>query len=222
MDSTQRAGEPSAHAGGAGDTSWLRELEKLAGKAEREGALTVGEVLEAMGERAFGFPLLVLALPCAPPFLYGVPQVVAVPILLLTLQMLAGRRAPWMPETLFGKPVRSRRLSAAILEKTARFARRWFGWLEAASKPRLSFLTRPFLRPLYGLVLTIFAASILIPLPGTNTVPGIAVALTAIGLMERDGLVTVGGLIAGALWIGGLIAIAVFGTDAVLSLVRPG
>lgn len=49
------------------------------------------------------------------------------------------------------------------------------------------------------------AASILVPLPSTNTVPGIGVAITSIGLIERDGLMILLGLFIGLLWVAFLL-----------------
>ena len=44
-------------------------------------------------------------------------------------------------------------------------------------------------------------ASILLPLPSTNTVPGIGVAIASLGLIERDGLLVILGLFIGFLWV---------------------
>ena len=41
------------------------------------------------------------------------------------------------------------------------------------------------------------SASILVPLPMTNTVPGFGVAIASFGLMQKDGLMVIGGLIIG-------------------------
>lgn len=54
--------------------------------------------------------------------------------------------------------------------------------------------------------------SILVPLPLTNTVPGIGVALVAVGLIERDALFVVMGLIAALVW----VAILVIGGPALI------
>ena len=62
--------------------------------------ITLGELSDLMEERAFGLLLLVLALPCCLPFVYLLPQLVALPMLVLAAQMASGRKAPWLPETL--------------------------------------------------------------------------------------------------------------------------
>ena len=57
-----------------------------------------------------------------------------------------------------------------------------------------------------------FIASVLVPLPATNTVPGIGVAIASIGLITRDGLLVLAGLFIGTAWILLLVVgITVFG-----------
>ncbi len=185
--------DPAAEDGAADDGTG-------AGAGARGRTVSLGWILERIHERAFGLFLLVLALPCCVPFLYGVPQIVALPMLAVTAQMLAGRRAPWLPARLA-----ARRVSEESHARMVSRAEPWLRALEAVSRPRLSALTRPPLDRLTALALTLFAASILVPLPGTNTVPGIAVAIAAIGLLERDGLLVLGGATLGGAWIAVLI-----------------
>ncbi|MEL6652821.1 MAG: exopolysaccharide biosynthesis protein, partial [Bacteroidota bacterium] len=77
--------------------TFLQSLEAMAAEAPEEG-FSLHQILDRLEERAFGAMLFILALPCAIPFLYGVPQVVSLPMMALTLQMLAGREEPWLPE----------------------------------------------------------------------------------------------------------------------------
>jgi len=133
----------------------------------------------------------------------------------LTLQMLAGREEPWLPEK-FGQ----RKIDKAGLTRMATFGRKWFGWLEHISHPRLTWLTGPKAERLVAVFLTVFCASILIPLPSTNTMPGIGVAIAAFGLMSRDGVLVILGLIIGSIWISLLVLAAMFGFDAATDLIR--
>ncbi|MEM7492689.1 MAG: exopolysaccharide biosynthesis protein [Pseudomonadota bacterium] len=193
--------------GRAETQTFLQSLEALANEAEPDG-LSLHDVFDQLNERAFGAALFVLALPCAIPFLYLVPQIVSLPMMALTLQMLAGREEPWLPER-FGK----RRIDKAGLTRMAQFGRKWFGWLERFSRPRLTWLTGHRSERIIALFLTVFCASILIPLPLTNTTPGIAVAIACFGLMSRDGLMLILGLTIGSLWVSLLLfGVIFFGT----------
>ncbi|MCT4683058.1 MAG: exopolysaccharide biosynthesis protein [Roseicyclus sp.] len=182
-------------------------LARLARDAETEtgtdtGAKTVtlGWILGQLRERAFGLFLLVLALPCCIPFLYGVPQVVALPLLFVSAQVMIGRRLPWLPARLA-----ARRVATGSLQSLSQRAAPWLMRIEAVSRPRLAALTHRPLDQLVGLALVVFSASILVPLPGTNTVPGVAVVIVAMGLLQRDGLMVILGGVLGSAWIATLI-----------------
>ncbi|WP_284261168.1 exopolysaccharide biosynthesis protein [Roseicyclus amphidinii] len=162
--------------------------------------VTLGWILGQLRERAFGLFLLVLALPCCIPFLYGVPQVVALPLLFVSGQVMIGRRLPWLPARLA-----ARRVSTGSLQSLSQRAAPWLVRIEAVSRPRLAVLTHRPLDQLVGLALVVFSASILVPLPGTNTVPGIAVVIVAMGLLQRDGLMVILGGMLGSAWIATLI-----------------
>ena len=70
---------------------------------------------------------------------------------------------------------------------------------------RLGFLTRTPLDHIVGAALVLFSASILVPLPATNTVPGFAVVVVAMGLLQRDGVLVLLGALLGTAWIATLI-----------------
>lgn len=187
--------------------------ERLAGlAADAEGeAVSLDWVMGQLHERAFGLFLLVLALPCCIPFLYGIPQVVALPLMFVSLQIAIGRRTPWLPERLAARTV-----SSSGLQSLAERAGPWLRRIEAISHPRLGALTRPPMDRLVGLALVLFSASILVPLPGTNTVPGFAVVVAAMGLLQRDGVLVVLGVLLGTAWIASLV----FAGATLVSLIK--
>ncbi|KZY47757.1 polysaccharide synthesis protein exod [Roseovarius sp. HI0049] len=185
-------------------------LDQLVARAGGE-QVTLGWILDQLHERAFGLFLLILALPCCIPFLYGVPQIVALPLMFISVQILIGRRVPWLPRRLAARDV-----STEGLRGLSRRAGPWLRRIEAVSRPRLGVLTRAPLDHLVGAALVLFSASILVPLPGTNTVPGFAVVLVAMGLLQRDGILVLIGALIGTAWIGTLL----FAGATLASLIR--
>ncbi|MCR9121608.1 MAG: exopolysaccharide biosynthesis protein [Phyllobacteriaceae bacterium] len=164
---------------------------------EASAEITLGELSDAMEERAFGLLLLILALPCCLPFVYLLPQLVALPMVVLAWQMAMGRRAPWLPETL-----RKRRLPIdGMLDVVDRTRRYGGGFVERLAHPRLIGLTGDRGTRVIGALLVVPCLSILVPLPLTNTVPGFGVSLAAVGLIERDGLFVIAGLLIGLAWV---------------------
>lgn len=196
----------------AGERTLLQTIEALAEAAPEEG-FSLREIFDRLDESAFGAGLFLLALPCCIPFLYGVPQVVALPMLALAAQMVMGREEPWLPAKLA-----ARKIDRKGLTQMARGGRKWFGWIEALIRPRFSMITGRRSERVIGLLLFAFCASILVPLPMTNTVPGMAVAITAFGLMQKDGVAVTGGAILGSLWVGALITGAVLGLNVITQI----
>jgi hypothetical protein len=166
----------------------------------KEGEMTLQALIDTLEERAFGLGILILALPCCIPFLYGIPQIVALPMLALAAQLAMGRNEPWLPRRLA-----ERRVSVSGLQGVVGRTQRYLGFLEKLASPRLAFLSRGVGARIVGAVMLIPTASILVPLPSTNTVPGIGVAIAAVGLLERDGFLILLGLMLGLVWVFALI-----------------
>ena len=165
-----------------------------------------GDVIDRLDERAFGLMLLLLALPCCLPFIYLLPQLVALPMLALAGQLALGRHAPWLPETL-----KTRRFEINSFATVLTRAEKYLGFMEKIARPRLSFLTGRVGIRLVAVFLLVPTASILVPLPSTNTVPGIGVAVVALGMIERDGFLVLTGLVIGLVWVG---LLGFFGQEA--------
>lgn len=157
---------------------------------------TLGALIEALDERAYGMLLLLLALPCTLPFIYLLPQIVALPMLALAAQMALGREAPWLPASLNKRdfPIRPMQTIISKVEGV-------LGWIEKITHRRFASLSEGIGLRICGALLLIPCAAILVPLPMTNSVPGIGVALAAIGLVERDGLLILAGLTLGLIWV---------------------
>jgi hypothetical protein len=207
----QTAAEPKTRLTGIVDLleSILAELGREAGprhpelasaEAARDPAAkgptaTLGALVDRLDERGFGFLFFLLALPCIPPFVYVLPQIVSLPMLALAGQMAMGRRSPWFPERLRRRSFAISEFSDVLakLEKYVRFAERF-------ARPRLRAVTGHGAARIVGALLVIPAVSILVPLIGTNTVPSIGIAITALGLVSRDGILVILGLLIGVLW----------------------
>ncbi|MHA7871934.1 MAG: exopolysaccharide biosynthesis protein [Hyphococcus sp.] len=179
-----------------------------AGPSESKARL--GDLIDRLDERAFGLMLLLLALPCCLPFVYLLPQIVALPMLALAGQMAAGRHHPWLPEKLH-----EREFSVSAFQSVIARSEKYLGWVERFARPRLAPVTGRRGAQLVGLLLLVPTASILTPLPSTNTIPGIGVAIAALGLIERDGLLVILGLVIGFMWVALLVFLGAEAVDAI-------
>ena len=197
------------------DQRFIAILNRLAAVAGPDG-LTIREIRDRLDERGFGLMILILAIPCLVPFLYGVPQALGVPILLLAAQVLMGREEPWLPG-----PILRRRIPKDWLVRMAAFASRRLKWLEQVARPRLKLLACGPGERIAGIFMILATVTIILPM--TNTVPSTALALLSVGLLARDGVfVALGSLICAA-WVSALLAVAggfYFGAGWAMQLVE--
>jgi hypothetical protein len=177
----------------------------------RGPAATLGDLIDRLDERAFGILFFLLALPCSIPLVTVLPQIFSLPMLALAGQMAMGRKSPWLPESF-----RKRAFPVAALKKVLDRSERYVGWFEALAQPRLRAVTGHGGSRFIGALLIIPIASILFPMIGTNTVPGIGVCIVALGLIERDGFLVILGLLIGVLWvIAFAVVVTFFGIEAI-------
>ena len=154
----------------------------LASLAERpEPKLTLQELVAAFGERGFGAMILVLSLLALLPWPPGGKAVFAIPIILMSLELAFQRKAVWLPRWALRASV-SRAAYRAGLSKVMGAIRR----VEALTRPRLPLLTGEVADTLTGLVCVVLALMMALPVPFGDALPGLALAMFALGMMQRD------------------------------------
>lgn len=174
------------------------------------------QIVEAFHERGFGMLLLILAAPMALPLPVppGVNIVLASPLLFLTMQQAIGKHTPWLPQFILQKRVRLN-----LFQKTMLAILPWIKKIEKISRARLGFMTRGIFSYVIGISGLLMALSVCVPLPLTNSVPSFGICLMAIGVLMRDGLAVIAGMVIGFSWIALLLIAGEAGIKYVLSLV---
>jgi len=161
------------------------DLQRLMDEQDPEEPLTFGELVERIGDRGFGFSLLLLALPSALPVPapgYSTPFGLA--IVALAAQMLGGRKTPWLPGF-----ITRRTLGGAFARRALKTAIGFLKRVEHLIRPRWALLHSRAALVFVGLLVGLMGALMIIPLPGTNTAPAMAIFLVGVGLIEEDGAV---------------------------------
>lgn len=162
-------------------------LDMLRKTADRHDRVTIGNVLDAVGDRSYGPALLIPALLEITPIggIPGVPTFLALFIALVAGQLLVGKEHLWLPGFVQARAVSAEKLHKAAdkLDPLARRLDRWF-------HGRLTrFVKQPWPR--------IAAASVIVlcmtvpPLefvPFASTAPMLAIAAFGLALLVRDGL----------------------------------
>jgi hypothetical protein len=155
--------------------------------------MTLQDLMNGLGERSFGFVLLLFGVLSAIAIVPGLATITAIPLLFFGLQMFVGYRTPSLP-----KFISERSFAKSDLLATIKRAVPAMRWVETICKPRLLFLTGRFAERLLGILVFVLAAVIALPGPGTNFMPGVAIAFMAIAIIERDGLMVLIGMLVSA------------------------
>lgn len=159
-----------------------------------EGKVSVRDVVEALGRASFAPLLLVPALVVVTPA-SGIPllsSICGISIALIAIQMLFGRAHVWLPDWIMRRSIPEARLAKAFdwLTPIARF-------LDRITRVRLRALVeRPFLLvPQLLAFLSGAVMPLLEVLPFTSSMLGATVSLLAVGMVTRDGLLVVLGVL---------------------------
>jgi len=152
----------------------------MAASGER---ISVEELLDSLKRRAFGFVLLLLAIPNFIPVPLGIGGIMGVLVIGLGLEMLIGLEHPWIPGFLRRRTI-SREGLLRFLDRIAPFS----GRLERICKPRLQRLTRRPFTFVSGAIMLLVGILLALPIPFTNYVFGGMLIAFAFALVERDGV----------------------------------
>lgn len=158
-------------------------------RAAVDGPLTLGELASRLGEDGFSLLVVFLCLPFLQPVpLAGLSTAIGLYIALAAVQHASGNAAPWVPGWLARRHIEERHLRALL-----GLAEKGFGLVERFARPRLSALARR--HDLVGTVIATMAFILLlpIPIPFSNMFCAAAMVLLAIGHLEDDGLIALGG-----------------------------
>lgn len=154
---------------------------------------TVGEIMAVLRDRAFALLIVLLGLPNCLPMPPPIPLLCGFLLAFVALQIAAGRETPWLPRALLLRSVRQRDVTRAVDRAEPVFRR-----LERWSRPRLLLLDTAVALRVIGIALLALAVGLLVAAPVVGQIPlGLAVCLVGLGLVERDGVVVLAGLVIG-------------------------
>lgn len=169
--------------------------------------LTLGDIVRALGERGFGALILLLAAPNIIPLPPGSSFIFGVPLVFITAQLMIKQNKVWLPQKLMNAKVGGGRLPY-LLNRLVPYVVK----VERLLKPRGTLLTSSLGERLAGLAGLFCAIILLLPIPGANMAPALALCCFALGLIEQDDLAMAGGWIGTAATVVILILLYLFGT----------
>ena len=196
------------------------ELNRYFFEEERNPKVTLAEILSLAGERIFGFLLVMLSFPSALPIPapgYSIPF--GILMLLLALQLIVGRKRPWLPEKMMNGSMPLDKVQGVL-----KIGLPWLQRIENITKPRLVYICASLPgRVIIGSAIALMSISMMIPIPGTNTLPAMGIFVTGFGLVEDDGVISLAGLVLcllGAILSISILVAVVWGGSSLLDMIR--
>lgn len=156
--------------------------------------LTFTDLAAQLQGRAWGGLLLIFAAINLLPLPPGTSVFFAVPILIVSAQMVAGRDSPWFPRRIDKRGVKKSELQR-LIDK--------MGWVEARVerifRPRLARLTGRTAARVIGITCFLLALVAAIPIPLFHMAPAAAIVLFGLALIYRDGVLVIVAAVAAVL-----------------------
>jgi hypothetical protein len=165
---------------GAGPS--LSEILSRIADDETRSRISIGDLIEALNDRAIGALIFVFAFPNTIPMPPGTSSILGAPLLFLTAQLALGRK-PWLPKLIAGRSI-DRNHFAAVVRRIAP----WLARAERLLRPRIEILTRPPVEYLIGGICLLLSIILFLPIPFGNMPPAAAICIFALAILERDGV----------------------------------
>lgn len=168
--------------------------QRLTQIAEETGPdrLSFSELADQLHSSAWGGLLFIFAAINVLPLPPGTSAFFALPILIVSGQMVFGRTSPWFPMRIDRRGVKKQELQRLISK---------IEWLEVRIerifRPRLANFTGPRATRLIGLACFLLALIAAIPVPLFHIAPAAAIGLFGLALIYRDGALVIAAAIAG-------------------------
>lgn len=164
-----------------------------AAEAGDGGSVSVADLVDAFGRRAYGPFLVILGVVMLTPAgaIPGAPLVATLLVLLLMGQSLLRHGAPWIPRRIGQLKTDGERLRGALKR-----AAPWVVWIDRVTGPRLGMLFEGPMPWIWSLCCILIAVTML-PLgfvPFGVAIPAASLALIGLGLMNSDGLAALAGI----------------------------
>jgi len=169
---------------------------RLAQIAEEVGPdrLSFTGLAAQLRSRAWGALLFIFAAINVLPLPPATSWIFAIPLALVSAQMLLGRTSPWFPTRIDRRGVTRQQLRQLIAKVE------WIELrVERIFKPRMAALTGPAATRLIGLVCFFLALVAAVPVPLFHIAPAAAAVLFGLALIYRDGALVIVAVVAAVL-----------------------
>jgi hypothetical protein len=141
---------------------------------------TLGWLMGSLRKRSFGIIMLLLALVAITP---GVSIVAGLLLMIPGFQMIVGQPGPVFPRRIAARPLPTRHLTA-LMQRAVPVLK----YLEKVIHPRWPTPLEATKRLVGTVVVILNTALVFTPIPLSNVVPALLIALISLAYLEEDGL----------------------------------
>lgn len=176
-------------------------------------SITFEEIRQSLHGRGFGILMLMFSMPLifVPP---GLTAIAVFPVLMFSVQLIMALDSPWLPKWIRHKSIKRTTL-AMMIEKANPILKR----VEALLSQRFTSLaTTKHGEKIIGLFSLFFSLSIAVPLPATNLIPAIGIAIMSLGLINKDGITICVGMFLGTCGSLFTLSILIYGSEFIYSM----
>jgi len=184
------------------------EIQSILKKETADGVLYISDFTSHFGHRSAAFIIALLALPIALPFTPpGINTPFAIACIFLSFSLILNKEEFSLPNF-----INNRKLPFKPDGGFFKAMTKLLTWAELVIKPRLEWVTNSKLsKPLLGLGVLAASIVMIIPLPIINSLSSLIVLMVALGIVTKDGLVSLFSATAGVLLLLSSIAIVLYG-----------
>jgi hypothetical protein len=176
----------------SGDIKTSELLSQIIDGRNEDENVSLGEINAALHEKGFALLLILFSVPIAVPLPYppGFTTILGMPLLFYTVQMMMGKVDPWLPKKIAEKEIKISHLKAVIKHSI-----KFFQFIEKITRPRILVLSSLNGERLIGFLGFLCAVSVSLPIMFGNAVPSLGILIMSIGLLNRDGIIIIFGIL---------------------------
>lgn len=178
--------------------------------------VSVGDIVEALGERSFSPLMVIFAMPNVFLFIPGSSVFTALPLVFLAVQMMSGREAVWLPHLVAKRSIKRstfRRMIGKVLPHLKR--------VESLTRSCRWPTTERLAERAIGATTLLLALTLFLPIPFVNGLPALSIIMLALSLAKRDGRWLAGGLATALVGIVVVVGTVVAGFSAAVKFLLP-
>ena len=185
-------------------------------RSKKADSITIDEIKISLNERGFGILMTIFALPLSIPIPYipGLTTLLAIPLLIFSVQLLLGIKYPWLPKWILKKTIK-RSFIALFIIKSSPIMKK----IETVLRHRLEAVTEDTGARIIGLFAFLFSLAIALPLPLTNLLPSFGILLMSFGMLGKDGLIAIIGMLTGVVGLILTALVLLLGTKIVFGII---